>query len=184
MERRITRVRALAVFAVAGAVLAVALLSPVGAAVTKTKVKKIAVKQANKVVQAEAVQLGTAKVNRSETEIDLGPSYSTVNTTSITTHGGMLLATGNVKLRDTVDGTNQVECRLIIGTFPTGTVIDHWIGNVQQAASNDGSRRVVYPLSGGAAVAAGTHTVTIFCGEAAAQTGVKHDGSSLVVWEG
>ena len=53
MERRRTKVRAFAVLGVAGAVLAVALLSPVGAAITKPKVKKIAQKQANKVVDAE-----------------------------------------------------------------------------------------------------------------------------------
>jgi hypothetical protein len=53
MEKRNTRVRALAVLGLASVVMAVALLSPVGAAITKPKVKKIAIKQANKVVDAE-----------------------------------------------------------------------------------------------------------------------------------
>jgi hypothetical protein len=57
MERKRVHLRGGAVLALAAAVLAATLLSPVGAAVTKSKVKKISTRSANKVFTQRSAEL-------------------------------------------------------------------------------------------------------------------------------
>jgi len=137
---------------------------------TKKKSDKKFAKSSESVKKSDAdkqyVRTGSSASASLAASVDLGPTYQDLASTTLTTNGGRVLATANVNLRDTTANINHVECTMKVDA----TEIDHWIGTVQDATGSD---RVVYTLVGATGdLAAGSHTVSVRCGEAAAIAGV------------
>jgi hypothetical protein len=110
--------------------------------------------------------------------LDLGPSYLDLASTQVKTNGGRVLATADISLRDTTATIDQIECFLRVGS----TDIDHWVATTQDTT---GARRPVYSLVGASGpLAAGTYTVLLRCGNAAAVTGVFEDSAHVIGWNG
>ncbi len=166
-------------------VLTAALVAALCAGGTAFAVKAFTKKQAKKLFYVKSVsdgkfvKTGSSGVASAAGGLDLGPTYRDLASTQVKIAGGKILATANISLRDTNGASvNQVECFLRVGSDD----IDHWVATVQDTT---GSRRPVYPLTGGTgSLPAGTYTVLLRCGEAAALTGVIEDSAHLVAWNG
>jgi hypothetical protein len=136
-------------------------------------VKAFTKKQAKKLFYVKSVSdgkfvgIGSWGSADAATGLDLGPSYRDLASTQVKIPGGRILATANISLRDTAGAldVDQVECFLRVGS----TDIDHWVATTQNTGGN---RRPVYSLVGGTgSLPAGTYTVLLRCGNAAAVTG-------------
>ena len=164
-------------------VLTAALVAALCAGGTALAVKAFTKKQAKKLFYVKSVsdgkfvQLGASGSADAAGGLDLGPTYRDLASTQVKIAGGRIFANANISIRNTTAVVHQVECFLRVGS----TDIDHWV----VTTDNAGNRRPVYPLVGASGpLSAGTYTVLLRCGEAAALTGVIEDSAHLTAWNG